>query len=75
MITTIFIIMVFIYGYNMKNYNETDIRQDIFIILLSITVTIFFVEFKIITISELLTHIIEAIGDTLVEQYKQTLIF
>ncbi len=75
MITTIFIIMVFIYGYNMKNYNETDIRQDIFIIPLSITVTIFFVEFKIITISELLTHIIEAIGDTLVEQYKQTLIF
>ncbi len=67
MITTIFIIMVFIYGYNMKNYNETDIRQDIFIIPLSITVTIFFVEFKIITISELLTHIIEAIGDTLVE--------
>ena len=59
--------MVFIYGYNMKNYNETDIRQDIFIIPLSINVTIFFVEFKIITISELLTHIIEAIGDTLVE--------
>lgn len=67
MITTIFIIMVFTYGYNMKNYNETDMRQDIFIILLSITVMIFFVEFKIITISELLTHIIEAIEDTLVE--------